>query len=680
MAALTKEQISRLIELIRDHTSWLSFRLMGSRYVDQFEINRLKAMGTLPMDVQIDSMEYAFVLGKLEAVLKEAEWKNLSWNELVSKTERGLTDIQELQIESAALSAQGVFRGLEQEIQQGLFRNMANAVQTGVSNATVRGVIGDEIQTAVETRKTYLKVAEEFEEKLKEPKRNWERVAITEMHNARQQGVVAAIVNKEDVYRHSDGEDSDVTIQLDPKACDDCNRIYMDKKTGNPKIFKLSELLANAGTNYIRPWRLNARPVVPPLHPNSIAGYAVVEGNTIAATKMSYTGKIREIVTAQGRTLPVTPNHPIATSRGFIPAGQVQEGDYLLSYNEGIEQANVSRSTFVSGSPVFPPENGQHGPTKIEEVFHTLSLMNKPLSIRRLGSEFHGDAAYGDGDIEIVYADSKLRDSTETTDVDQIQRLLLESAKFSSLAVQHKRLGTSLFMGDGVGLSETISTHTSESSKSFSLPSETLCVGSTSHLDTLLLEMGGQFTTRDASFCGNLVEGLPSLVLQDQVVEIRDVDYSGHVYDLQTVSGVIVSEGLIISNCFCRLRYVPRGWGWNKKRRMTVMDKEEYEKRLKKSVEILRKSNEESEDPPGSHSLLHSSLSSVQIPTKEEIYQIHDKNEADKLVDKLRNLGELHSDDADAYHHIQDLINFALDQSYVLDNGGLAEPEPENVQ
>jgi predicted double-glycine peptidase len=88
------------------------------------------------------------------------------------------------------------------------------------------------------------------------------------MHSARQRGIAAAIIQKEDIYKYSDGIDSNVAVVHDYDMCDDCRRLYYDPKTGNPKIFKLKELLDNEGSNYRRPWRQNAKPVLPPAHPH----------------------------------------------------------------------------------------------------------------------------------------------------------------------------------------------------------------------------------------------------------------------------------------------------------------------------------------------------------------------------------------------------------------------------
>lgn len=43
----------------------------------------------------------------------------------------------------------------------------------------------------------------------------------------------------------------------------------------------------------------------------------------------------------------------------------------------------------------------------------------------------------------------------------------------------------------------------------------------------------------------------------DDVVKVRRFDWSGHVYDLQSTKGWLLSSGIVTSNCRCRLAYVP---------------------------------------------------------------------------------------------------------------------------
>lgn len=265
---LSRAQIEKLAEIIRQHVTWFAWRVFGQQEVSEQDLQRLKASGKLPMDVTAPSIKYAYVLGKLESLLKEGEFKKLTWAQLQEAAKGQYTDVDKLQIQAAELSAYTKFRNLLDDLRNGLYFRLAQETHQTITEGIIRDTIADKIKTGVDLGQSYTKVANELMGALKETKRDWGRLASTEMHSARQRGIVNAIIQKEDVYADSEGVDSNVAISHDAFMCEDCRRLYYDPKTGNPKIFKLSELLENEGTNYQRPWRENAKPVIPPLHPH----------------------------------------------------------------------------------------------------------------------------------------------------------------------------------------------------------------------------------------------------------------------------------------------------------------------------------------------------------------------------------------------------------------------------
>ena len=212
MAILTRQQVERLAEIIEQHTTWFVWSTFGSKYVSKADVDRLKNAGILPMDVQVSTFKNAYILGKLEALLKRAEFKSLSWADLQKEAVGRLTPYDHLQIEAAELTAYTMFRGLADDIRAGLYRRLAMATNRAVSEAQVRGTIKDVVKTGVELSQSYQKVAAELVEALKEPNRNWTRVAATEIHSAWQRGVAMAIMNKEEIYADSDGIDSEVFV------------------------------------------------------------------------------------------------------------------------------------------------------------------------------------------------------------------------------------------------------------------------------------------------------------------------------------------------------------------------------------------------------------------------------------------------------------------------------------
>ena len=144
MAILTRAQIEKLANIIRKHATWVVWRLLGNQYTSQADIDKLTSDGVLPMGVQTPMIKYSFVLGRMESLLKEAEWKGFSWDQLVEAATSKHTDLQKLQIQAAELSANVTLRGLFDEIQGGLYQDLAQATGQAVTEAVVQNRV-DEI-------------------------------------------------------------------------------------------------------------------------------------------------------------------------------------------------------------------------------------------------------------------------------------------------------------------------------------------------------------------------------------------------------------------------------------------------------------------------------------------------------------------------------------------------------
>jgi hypothetical protein len=43
------------------------------------------------------------------------------------------------------------------------------------------------------------------------------------------------------------------------------------------------------------------------------------------------------------------------------------------------------------------------------------------------------------------------------------------------------------------------------------------------------------------------------LVASDKVVKIRNFNFSGHVYDLQSIEGLYIANSIVVKNCRCAL-------------------------------------------------------------------------------------------------------------------------------
>lgn len=135
-------------------------------------------------------------------------------------------------------------------------------------------------------------------------------------------------------------------------------------------------------------------------HPRCFPAGVMVSGpRATGSTARWYIGEMIEIETARGYFLPVTPNHPILTPEGWVSAGALAEGGYVISYSGSEGSATAS---------IIDP-NDYQAPALIEQVAVSFGGAF-PMSAKRMptaAEDFHGD---GKGSqVHIVRAYRQLR-------------------------------------------------------------------------------------------------------------------------------------------------------------------------------------------------------------------------------------------------------------------------------
>jgi SPP1 gp7 family putative phage head morphogenesis protein len=314
-----------------------------------------------------------------------------------------------------------------------------------------------------------------------------------------------------------------------------------------------------------------------------------VRGSFTAGSKAHYSGDVINIVTAGGRNLTVTPNHPILTGRGLLPAAQIMKGDDLIAYGAKVENlAGVSDL------------NDDHADTTIEHVFGSLVEIGHSGLARVVGIDFHGDAAGMDEYVNIVDVERPLDIAVDSS----VSKALHDLSFVKSNSVLHPDGGS--FPLNVVGINLPSSGLLSFAGKGFSFlrrhlvsPLVTRCAappvtqscsikpsierysgysgffadlknrfpgyvlsmkawqikpvfhGEFSAPESAVMKPVADGSAADPKALGDAVDGLAGLVSFDKVVDIRSVFYAGHVYDLQEISGLMVANGIIASNCRC---------------------------------------------------------------------------------------------------------------------------------
>ena len=317
----------------------------------------------------------------------------------------------------------------------------------------------------------------------------------------------------------------------------------------------------------------------------------------LKAYRRAYGGELTTIITESGEAISSTPNHPVLTRRGWVPIQFVDIG-------EDVFQAPLERGEFFVGNP-------QSVKTTALEFFSALSALGVPHRVSGATSWFHGDGT--DEQIDIVDVDWSLGDKLDPAlSKEFCQNILSRSDEpglglgtFAQLFGASGLASDSIMRGACKGLSSLWAglSHSGEHA-----------LAAIARLDTLALEIVGDRFALDSKvfrellhahstveerngfvmrvlfgvMCraidpvnfealapqpdaeaigvhvqepGDVCKAFPLLQKPTRVIEkFVSENTSGHVFNLQTVTGWYVAQGLFVRNCRCvAIPYVDMG-------------------------------------------------------------------------------------------------------------------------
>jgi len=311
-----------------------------------------------------------------------------------------------------------------------------------------------------------------------------------------------------------------------------------------------------------------------------------------------FSGELTEIVSDDGVILPSTGNHPILTDKGFKAANLINTGDYIVKIiDDGVDLIKLYG---YNPKPTF------------EQLFTSLDLLGVERSVApRVSGKFHGDIS--DSDIDVISMDSLLSDEIKSSVSEKFRKLNLSNTDEIIVLDFFTCLGYGFSGFNGTGLSsdavvscldlvlsrfiihltplelfcftlgswsnsaieEPISYNDSGNAKVFSnsvFAISTLVHGHdilTRKLDSFksgALSLGERDSKLLGSFaeCGwvntesgrDLLGGGTVKYKLCRVSDVRVRDFSGHVYNLETISGDYAVKATAVSNCRCSYRMV----------------------------------------------------------------------------------------------------------------------------
>ena len=316
--------------------------------------------------------------------------------------------------------------------------------------------------------------------------------------------------------------------------------------------------LRQAGINFVEEWvsendnlvcpdcsSRNGKPITdgryPPLHVRCLLGDTLVlpVGRIAAGSKRWYEGDIVVIDTPENH-LTVTPNHPILTRRGWIGAGQLAEGDDVFECR-GMQ----------SISTVDADE--QDGVATIQEVFGSLGLAG--LRVPVAAPDFHGDGA--GSNVAVIRPNCQIGNDRQAGSGHPEGEKSLGLGGMGQPALNGGGVGDALL--DGVATTtRCIMCGGDLSGAAVGVhpgPFDKLGLGTTTGLDAHVEQAATEGGAANTDLVSQMLFGLTGQVSLGKVVKVRHYDFSGHVYNLQTDSGIIVAAGIILHNCRCSMNH-----------------------------------------------------------------------------------------------------------------------------
>lgn len=314
------------------------------------------------------------------------------------------------------------------------------------------------------------------------------------------------------------------------------------------------------------------------------AGTLVSGPATKQATRRMYQGEVVILRTAAGHELTCTPNHPVLTDTGWMPADLLEEGD------------NVVRSLGADGAHALDIPDEHQVPALIEEVWGS-DAMRHLARVPGSAEDFHGDG--GPGEVEIVFPHRDLGSEDESPFHQEGSHLALPGralpVALASAGVLPKVLvaaghSADCVVGGGGELLPLFGGHGSiPIQTSFAPVADGSPVGD-QRIDDHIPGAGESSSDRQDGFTGKVGGGdrfpidreaprsrwdapsghfaregcraysqrgldlfarLSGQVQVDSIVDIERGEFSGHVYNLSTTEGWYAANCLIVSNCAC---------------------------------------------------------------------------------------------------------------------------------
>lgn len=261
------------------------------------------------------------------------------------------------------------------------------------------------------------------------------------------------------------------------------------------------------------------------------------------STRREHRGAFVDLVTADGHELTVTPNHPVLTTAGYVPAGSLSPGDEVFG-------ARASSSPEVSDTP-----------PSIEQLHSALGKSGVAKRVIASGVDFHGDASEQD-EVEVVGPDRDL--SLNVVD----SHVVGGPREVELVSLQGAPRGRTLLRGAVAPLGDDdVETRVlGAPARIVGRPSERppLVAGQPLHSDLVGLRSGAGWEpefikpsdddgSADAEFVRHVQNALACGMATTEIIQVKRYTGNHAVYNLSTTDEWYIANGIAVHNCRCTM-------------------------------------------------------------------------------------------------------------------------------
>lgn len=278
-----------------------------------------------------------------------------------------------------------------------------------------------------------------------------------------------------------------------------------------------------------------------------LPGTRVYADEVLAASRREFDGEVVTIELADGTQLSTTGNHPILTPGGLTATQDLQEGDRVI---------RCRRRDWASEI-----DNDQERHPRIEDIEHALNVAGGSHTSKvGMAMDFHAEGV--GGQIDVAIADYDLTGAGDPMLGQHVGKRYLGGADLVAAFMPDHRLSCSknvpllsspnAVMGCGDLRLTLALAHLS--------PFGELSLASPPNRSSAFQQEVVDRTSAHAKALRECVDRGAGVIELQQVARITRKRWSGHVYNLETRSGLYLAEGIGNHNCRCAIgfRFVPK--------------------------------------------------------------------------------------------------------------------------